>query len=283
MANESVTHIMVQSRLRDVYNYPDTDNYKVWFVERVRNVIKVDLISAVIPNTQLTINDTNNYVQYLDSSQNFNTVQIPNGSYDVGMLLSTLNDLIPNTEFTLDNDTGYVTINVLNGEEYNFVWQSGDAHENSIHRLLGFENIDTFFGNSFTGIFKIAMPPPSLVTVEVQELPRALCKRVVRNLFAYSTQFTGRPEQEDLYVVGAIPLDVTYGANKWWRAADVDILPNKVQPFDLNGLTIRLYDQDGRRYHTSDENILTFAITTCSPAQLAPQPCCTAVSPMNLF
>lgn len=281
--HESVTHVLVQSRLRDIYTYPETDNYKIHFVERIRNVTKIDLISAVIPNTQLTINDTNNYLQYLDGDQNFLTIQIPNGEYDIGLLLSTLTDMVPGTEFLLDNATGLVTINVLDGAEYSFTFLSGDAHGNSIHRLLGFENADTGFGSSFTGVFKISPPPPNLVTVEVKEVPHSLCKRVVHNLSAYSQQYEGRPEQEDQFVLGIIPLDVAFGSNKWWRANETDILPNHVPPFDLNCMTIRLRDEQGRDYKCPDEHQLVFSIHTCAPPQLAVEPCCTAISPLSLF
>lgn len=283
MATESVTHILVQSRLRDVYTYPETDYYRVLFTERIRNVVKVDLVSAVIPNTQLTINATNGYIQYLDNDENFLTAEIPHGNYDIGLLLATLSDLCPGTEFVLDNDTGLVTINILDGNEYNFVFSAGDEHTNSIHPLLGFVNSDTGYGTSFAATFKISPPPPTLVTVTVKELPRPLCKRVVRNLASYSTQYSGRPEQTDEYVLGVIPLDVAYGSNKWWSASDKDLLPNRVQPFDLTGITIELKDDLSRKYDCPDEHSLVLAIHTCSPAQLTPQPCCTLTSPTSLF
>lgn len=283
MTTQSVTHVLVQSRLRDVYTYPATDSYKVMFTDRIRNVVKVDLISAVIPNTQLTINDTNSYIQYLDDQENFLTAQLPIGNYDIGLLLSTLSDLCPGTDFTLDNDTGLVTINMLDGKEYNFVFAAGDEHGSSIHQLLGFPNSDTGYGNSFTATFKISPPPPTLVTVSVAELPRPLCKRVVKNLAAYSTQYSGRPEQTDDYVLGIVPLDVAYGSNKWWHANAQDLLPNVVQPFDLTAITIELKDELGRKYECQDEHSLLFAITTCAPQHLNPQPCCTAISPIGLF
>jgi hypothetical protein len=283
MTAQTVTHILVQSRLRDVYVYPERHTYKVLFTDRIKNVVKVDLISAVIPNTQLSINSTNNFVQYLTDEDEFLTAQIPNGNYDIGALLSTISDLCPGTEFLLDSTTGLVTINVLDGREFNFVFAAGDAHNQSIHQLLGFPNSDTGFGTSFTATFKISPPPPTLVTVSVKEVPRPLCKRVVRNLAAYSTQYSGRPEQTDDYVLGVIPLDVAFGANKWWQAGQHDILPNFVQPFDLTCMTIELKDEAGRQYDCPDEHSLLFAIHTCAPTQLAPQPCCTATSPIGLF
>ncbi len=278
--SQSVTHIILQSRLRDVKVYPNTWYYKVFLPETIRNIVKVDLISAVIPVTITTINSTNSVIQYVDDSGITQTVQIPQGNYDLSLLIGALNDAVSGATFSIDDATGLVTISV--DGSYNFLFETGDEASSSMHALLGFVNADTGPGSTFTATYKISGPPPAFVTVGVKELPQGLCKRMVRNLGAQSSQYRGRAEVTDEFCLSRIPLDVPSGSNKWYTAEDCELLPNRVSPFSLNGLTISIYDDFGRPYACGDENSFTLAIHTCSPPQMAGV-CRNATSPLSLF
>ena len=280
-SSETSTHVVIQSRLRDVNVYPNPWSYKVFTTERIRNVIKVDLISAIIPVTIETVNSVNNVIQYVDAVGQQQEVVIPTGTYDLSLLLDTLSQSVTGATFGV-NANGFITISVDSGE-FTFLFGSGAQAAISIHELLGFENADLGPGTSFTAPFKVSAPPANFITVSVKELPRALCQRVLRNLGAVSTAYSGRANVTDEYVLGRIPLDVAPNSNKFYTASDVELLHNRTAPFDLNGFSVTLNDDLGRPYACTDDHSFTLAITTCAPSQLAAAPCCRATGPISLF
>lgn len=63
---------------RDRIAYPDTNNFKITFQNRIKNVVEIELITAIIPNTATILNEPHLVISIdeLKSNINFNSTNI---------------------------------------------------------------------------------------------------------------------------------------------------------------------------------------------------------------
>ena len=151
--------LIIDSRDRNYKNYPKASNYIVKLNEQFRNVTSIELTRAQIPQSGYTINNNNNVINLIESTDLKTvtycyTLEVKVGDYTIQELVNQLNILFCSNTFkhkykvVYNKCTGKVTIKSSGSFELKF---KGDVHidnthagfkrlypPNSIGKLLGF-------------------------------------------------------------------------------------------------------------------------------------------------
>lgn len=265
--------LVVNSRMRSLELYPNTWQYVVALPDRLRNVVRVALVQAVLPNSQLTVHRFNCYLQLALADGVPITVTLPAGNREPTLLMAELQGLLAaylaGVSVTLDPATARVTIAAA--EPFSLLFSTGTSAANSIHRALGFASSDTPLAQSVTGAYTLQLPPAAYVTVAVDEVPESATMRYLSNAHESGPQFSGQPEQAQRNVLALVPLDNAYNTNKFYTAERAgDEACTQFSQQDMAQLTIRLYDDQGAPYDSNGaDHTLVFAVTTAEPGSLA--------------
>jgi len=177
----------IDSRNRDLNAYSNSNEFKFTLQRPLKNVTKLELVTAEIPNTEYLVDNTNNKIDLTDNG-NAETITLTEGDYDADSLATELatrlNALTNGTIFTVtfSDATGKYTI----GGDQNFsllfstganadsIATSTDGRQvgylqrgNSARRLLGFNIEDTTSGTSVTSTNKIMLIKHPYVVLEL--------------------------------------------------------------------------------------------------------------------
>ena len=264
--------IVIDSKFRRFDRHPNSWHYVVGLPETLHNVVSLDLIRAFVPNTQQTVHKFNNVFQMTPAGSATVTVSLTPGSYEPALLLtaiqSGLQDAgVANPLVTLAPDTNLVTIQA--DQSFTLPFGSGDRQGSSIHRYLGFSNIDTQSATEVTGFYPLSLPPPTYVTVSVAEIPRAGCKRNYRMFQEVPATYSSRPELEEELFTGLIPFDCDYQTFKFFTASPTEILRAEISPVDIRQLTLDIRDDKGNPYDAGGyDHVLVFEVVTLEPPDL---------------
>jgi hypothetical protein len=109
---ESTRLIFADSRNRDVTLYPDGNSYTLHLSTPVKNVKRVDLVSARVPNTMYNLNTNSNVI-----TTNTSNIAINPGFYSTYGLANAV---------TLAGTSSYLTLNYLQNEGH-FIFFFPDA------------------------------------------------------------------------------------------------------------------------------------------------------------
>ena len=265
-------HVLVDSKWRRLSAYPNSWTYAITFPECFRNVVSLDLIKAIVPNTQQTVHAFNSKFQFNVVGGAVQTIDIPPGNYEPPLLLTVIQQGLeaaglPNPVVALSPDSNIVTISC--DSQLSFPFASGDQASSSIHPYLGFSNLDIDSVNTVSSPFAMSLPPTPYVTVEVDEVPRSAKKRAYSLQYEVPILYNTRPELLELPCDGIVFLDTDAETYKFWQAASTEIIQQKFQPLDMRQFTITLRDDKGKLYDSNMYNhTLVFEILQQVPPDL---------------
>lgn len=272
MEQRRKTQIVLDSKFRRFARYPNSWHYSLGLPEPVHNVVAVDLVRAIMPNTQQTVHAFNSFFQLTPAGGETVTVQVPAGNYEPPILLTAVGEAlqaagVAGASLTVDSATSLVTVSA--DEPFALPFGSGNKQETSLHRYLGFSNADTSVATSATGFYAMALPPPAYVTVSLAEVPRPGCRRAYRLQNDLPPGFNTRPGlQEELYT-GLVTLDTDYQTSKFFTAPTADVLEQEFKPVDVRALTVDVKDDKGNPYDSNGfDHVLVLQLVTLEPPDL---------------
>lgn len=180
------THIVnIDSRARDLNKYTNPNNYRFRLNRALRNITRIDLITAEIPHTDYVVNEYNNKIDIIDNG-NLEVATLTVGDYDQNelatQLTTQLNALGNGTVYTVAFLNGKYTITGTNA--FSLLFSSGTNADDiqtstdgynigqvvegiSARRLLGFGIEDTVSGLSATSTNKINLGGENYVILEL--------------------------------------------------------------------------------------------------------------------
>lgn len=263
-------HLAIDSKFRQHDRYPNAWRYAVGLPEPLHNVVAVDLVRAFMPNTQQTVHTFNNVFQCTPVGRQTITVTIPPGNYEPTLLLTYVRNALQdaglaNPQLSLATDTNIVTVSA--DEPFVLPFGSGDKQPTSIHRYLGFSNVDTQAGLTAVAFYAMALPPPTFVTVRIDEVPRMGCRRAYRMEREVPAGFNTRPELQERLYTGLVPMDTDFQTFKFHAATALEVLQQEFPPIDLRQLTVSIEDDKGNPYDANgyDHSLVLQAVTLEPP------------------
>jgi len=275
MEDISVKNIFASSENRDSNLYPYGNSYTLYLGTPVKQIKKVELVSASIPNTLYNITNGSNLMALSNVAGKLITFSIPNGFYSASGLASEIG-------MAAGNATG-VSVQYISNEGKMLFTNTSTQFKMIINTtelapLLGFSTSDVgqvitsqivatstsqvlplYSDNSqYRGLYWIkssqvvTMSPIDGVFLDIQELrnntnedAQALVSSGSQNYATVSGSTASR-------TFGIIPLDVASGTIKWFKKyTDYDLTVDFPYPIQrLDRLTIQWTDING--------NILSF-------------------------
>lgn len=223
--------IYVDSRRRVTGDYGNS--YVLHIQTPLKNVSKVELVAATIPNTMYNITNGSNI---------FNTCSISNGFYSVSSLISSVNDFGDTTRLTFLSNEGKFMF-------YSNVAFSITVNSVDFSRITGFtttssELAPSSMGLTYTGKYIIKSPSvanlkPSgeYVYLDIEELRRPFAIDAVTNVY----------NSQSSTIFAVVPLDVSSGCLKTFKEhTDYKISVEYPKPIDsIDRLTINWRDYEG--------------------------------------
>ena len=238
--------LVVDSKWRRLSKHPYEWSYNIPFPEPLVNVVSVDLVQAIMPNTQRTVNTFNSKFQMTPVGSPTVTVDIPPGNYEPSLLLAAIQSSladsgVSNPNLSYATDTNLVMIAC--DQPFSLPFATGDAIDTSIHRNLGFSNTDIMNVLQVTSPYGLFLPPPPYVTVDVAEVPWPDKNRT------YSLQRDvvedTRPQLNEMAYAGFVTLDTDYDTFKFWKASANEIMRQVFPPTDIRQFSIMIRDDKG--------------------------------------
>lgn len=166
---KNITHgritkrIVIDSRDRNIDLFPCTENYQIYLTDEFKDVVSVELVKAMVPNSNYIINKYNNLIYFQEIEGVVLKATIPTGDYSADDLITAietvLNDIgdstykvyidLPQQKFRISSD--------LSGGDHIFVLmfyggkeKYGDLErikypDNSIGKRLGYGATDYMY------------------------------------------------------------------------------------------------------------------------------------------
>jgi len=100
------TDLLIDSRDRNILKYPNPNSYLLDLEREIYNIISIELISAIIPNSEYIINNHNNLFHFEETNNTLITAIIPNGNYNLDTLASALQ-----TQLNISGSSSYTVTN----------------------------------------------------------------------------------------------------------------------------------------------------------------------------
>jgi hypothetical protein len=246
--------IYIDSRRR---NEPYGNSYTLHIQSPLKNVTKVELVSATVPNTIYNITNGSNVFSISD-----NVFSISNGFYSTCGLVEAVNNTISNNSYTfsfLNNEGKFIMIStdmfsmtVLSDEFTKLTGMSGTLVSKMVTSSNGI-----FMGSSSTTYYfvkapRIATMKPwgEYVYLDINELRRPF------EVDAVSDAFTSKNST----IFAIVPLDVTSSHIKTFKEfSDYKISVEYPKPIDIiDRLTIKWLDYQGNivNFNGADDNAI---------------------------
>lgn len=182
--------IAVNSYDRLDYNNTNPNDFTVYLRTPLLNVCAIKLIASITPNTQYTVNSTNNYIDFLDippplppAPSVIRTAVIAPGVYTATELANAINSamnaaLAPPLPFGTDFVATYITYFMKMridriapaGSTFQFLWGSGPNAYRSLASLIGFDAVDTAAGTSISSDHPVSLMGEPLVFVTIKDI-----------------------------------------------------------------------------------------------------------------
>ena len=109
--------MFLDSRDRNYNKYPNTENYTIKLDSVLRNVISIEILNAIIPNSHYIINNSNNTIHFEEESGIILTASIPNGNYtnenDIAIQLENAMKNIGDSDYTVNFNSGTNKFTIL--------------------------------------------------------------------------------------------------------------------------------------------------------------------------
>lgn len=155
--------IFLDSRDRNHDSYPNSENYNIKLDSTFKNVISIELLHAILPNSDYIINNRNNTIHFQETSGVTLTASINNGNYtnenDIASALENAMKNIGESDYTVNFDSSskkYTILSDRTGGDGLFILKFKGSNEifgsngvtrtsylsNSIGPVLGFSKID---------------------------------------------------------------------------------------------------------------------------------------------
>ena len=263
----NIHHLVIDSRDRNVDDYPDTHKYQVDFDTVYKDIISIELLSANVPKSQYIITSANNLV-YFSEDDGVTTViaTIPVGNYTpstlataIGTAMSTIVNPKVVTVTADETTTNKMTFTIDSGNlELYFV---GDSEKygsgtrtlylsNSIGPIIGFTKVDLTGSATYTGTSQYNLNGPTYVLMNIKE---------------FSSTLEGSHNNSINKAFAKIVLDTDQSTYKFFKSQHDYIVKKEFAPIlaKLGQLTISFTNYDGSAYDFSGlEHTLYFKLTT---------------------
>lgn len=248
-SSPKIHHVFVSAESRDYVQYPNSNTYTLHITSPIKNVSKVELLHASVPNTMYNITNGTNIISI--SSTAFS---IAPGFYNAGNLAVELQNAIY-------NDTG-ITIEYIEPEGKFFFSNvssfSVQCNTDEIARLLGFVNGTPYSSGAaptgFTNNIRYAsgqhVKSATLTNIainegvflDIEEL------RTTQNEDAMTITSNTYSGQNIRNTFGYMPMDVNPGSIKRFKkTSDYDFTVNYSYPIPkIDRLTVRWLDKQGK-------------------------------------
>lgn len=148
-----IYNLFVSSENRDTGLYPDGNSYVLNLTTPIKDILKVELLSASIPNTIYNVTEGSNIVGFTNTTSdntthNYANVSIPPGFYSA----SGLSTELKNAEFSncninisyLNNEGKFLFTRPTTGSNLSFAINISNAHT---AELLGFNGVGEYGSN----------------------------------------------------------------------------------------------------------------------------------------
>jgi len=256
------TVVYVDSRQRDTTLYPYGNAYTLFLQSPMRNVTRVDLISAKIPNTMYNINQNSNVLS-IDSS----TIYLNSGFYSVCSLTQEVNlQLQSNVALSYLDSQGtfiftgnFYSMNCLTSEFATLVglspgvtYTSSPVAKNPVYNSM-------FTGNYFASSNITNLDVNDYVWLDIAEFRTPLTTDARQLYFQSNTYTTTGNTSARSFAL--IPLDVPSGGIKSFRASDYQIsvvFPSRIDSLDR--LTIQWLDRLGKPLNFRGLDVNSFVL-----------------------
>lgn len=163
--------VIIDSSKRNTAIYPSNNSWKYNCIKNTyQNIKKVELVQAIIPNTQYIINSNNNVITITGNGQPY-AGTIVNGNYTPSTLATAIATALNNNGSTLtytcsvDTNISYLfTITSSNTVTLNF------SKNTILGNILGFGVTDTTAGTTFTGTNVCSVNTTRFWKLSIEEL-----------------------------------------------------------------------------------------------------------------
>ena len=253
-----VRQLFVSSENRDITLYPSGNSYTLHITEPIKDIARVELLYASVPNTLYNLSDVSSNVIQIGSTQ-FN---IPPGFYGASALATELTYAI-NTDtgitvqylasegkflFTRPSGSGSFTITILSTELATMLGMDPTPTTYTAVNTMPYYNSTRYLGKYWVKSVRVAnLAPNEGIFLDIHELRTMYnedAKALVRSgtFITYSGQNVSR-------TFGMIPMDVTAGAIKHFKkATDYDFAVDYTNPIrKLDRLQIKWVDRRGNQ------------------------------------
>ena len=257
------------SQNRDTTLYPNGNSYTLFLNNTIKQITKVELVSASVPNTLYNISDGSNIISISNVNGDFLTFSIPNGFYSAPGLASEI-------IYAAGNATG-ITVQYISSQGgmlfTNTPLFSMIINSTQLAPLLGFptsvvgqvitaSNVSSTPGSQVYPLYcdnsvyrglnwiqspqVVSMIPIDGIFLDIQEL-RNFTNEDAQSLTVGTNKFNTYSGSNASRTFGMIPLDVSSGTIKRFKKnTDYDLeveFPYPIQKLDR--LTIRWTDVYG--------------------------------------
>ena len=271
-----VKNVFVTSENRDTSLYPNGNAYTLYLTNPIKNIKKVELVYASVPNTLFNLSNNSNFISFSntitqDTSDitKLSTFSIAQGFYGASSLASEITNAISNTTavsasyissegrflFTRATATGPFSMAINTSEAAKLlgfpasvvgtVIKSTNVAVGTLLTVPLYSDNDTYRGNEFIKSQTIAnLSVAEGLFLDVEEL-RTICNENADKLTSNLGTTSGQTPSRSL---GIIPLDVSSGSvKKFKKATDYDLEVSYPYPIQkLNKLTVKWLDKNGQ-------------------------------------
>lgn len=252
--------LVVDSSTRNTTVYPDPGSYTLELVKDYRDIVSIELVSAVIPKSGYGVKATNNTLYFTFGGQ-LETCSIPIGNYPydvdndqpttlITALQTAMNGEVTGTPFTVTFNAITQRFTITSNAE--FTIHAGRA--NGIDKVIGLGLSDiTSTANSITMPNNYCLQPDKYISLKIRDMGR--CDGSTNAL-------------ADSFAI--IPLDTV--SNKYALIKEGDRIDNDKYVYyyssplpRLSRLELTFYDPDGNVYNFNGVNhYLVFKIMSLS-------------------
>jgi len=269
--NETVLY--VDSRQRDVSLFPSGNSYTLFLQTPIRNVKRVNLMTAKIPNTMYNLNQSANVLQVVTTTGGVSNVFFNSGFYSTSSLSDVMNTQLSNVSASYIDSEGVFLIHgnvaqftTLTQEFAQLVgFPFGSA---TVHPMASNQEYNALFpmSNAYTVSQSIvSLEPNDYIWLDIEEFrtPFTIDARqlVLNHQGVYTT--SGNTSARSFALIA---MDVPSGGIKSYKeASDYPIsveFPSRIDSLDR--LTISWLDRNGNvlNFHGLDMNSFTLRVHT---------------------
>lgn len=271
--NVSETVLYVDSRQRDVTLFPSGNSYTLFLQTPIRNVTRVGLMTAKIPNTMYNLNQSANVLRVVTTTGVVSNVFFNHGFYSTTSLATVMNTQLSNVSTSYIDSEGVFLI-------YGNVAQCTTLTQ-EFAQLIGFPfGSSTVYPMSANREYNSMFPTSNAYAVSQSIVSLEPNDYVWLDIEEFRTPFTTDARQlvlnqQGVYTTSGntsarsfalIPMDVPSGGIKSYKeASDYPIhveFPSRIDSLDR--LTISWLDRNGNvlDFHGLDMNSFTLRVHT---------------------